>query len=123
MRLFLPQATLEGWALDDKADLKEGKLVLAGESATYPVKPAVHFTRLVSGQDDRQLVSRVKTDEQLQALGADHFADSVVLGEAAYEVIPGYLTEVSVQPGKQDPRRPANPEADLLAAFLLNKMS
>src|SRR4051794_4593583 len=83
MRLFLPQATLEEWALADKADLKEGKLVVAGEKATFPVKPAVHFTKVVSGQDDRKLLARVKTDEQLQQLGADHFADSVVLGETA----------------------------------------
>ncbi|MBX5481784.1 MAG: hypothetical protein IRZ16_08070 [Myxococcaceae bacterium] len=123
MRLFLPQTTLEEWALADKADLKDGKLVVPGEKTPFPVHPAVHFTRLVSGQDEKKLLSRVKTQEQLEALGADHFADSVVLGETAYEVVPGYVTEVQTTGGKLDPRRPNNPEADLLAAFLLNKMS
>lgn len=125
MRLFLPQSTLEEWALDDKADLKEGKLVVAGEQGAYLVKPAVHFVKVVSGQDDRKLVSKVKTDEQLSELGADHFADSVVLGDSAYEVVPGYLAEVPVAqpPAGKDPKKPSNPEADLLAAFILNKMS
>lgn len=125
-RLFLPQTTLEEWALDDKADLKDGKLVVTGDKASWPVRPAVHFVKLVSGKDDRELLEKVKTDEQLASLGADHFADSVVLGESAYEVVPGYVAEVEVAQtpaGKGDPKKQSNPEADLLAAFILNKMS
>lgn len=123
MKLFLPQTTLEEWALSDKADLKDGKLVVTGAKAAFPVKPAVHFLKLVSGSDEKKLVARVKTDEQLEALGADHLADSVVLGDDAYEVVPGYLTEVQTLAARPDPRKPNNPEADLLAAFILNKMS
>lgn len=124
MRLFLPQTTLEEWALDDKADLKDGKLVVTGEKAAWPLTPAVHFVQCVAGADDRKLVQKVKTEEQLATLGAEHMSDSVVLGETAYEVVPGYVAEVVVAPaaGKTD-KRPANPEADLLAAFILNKMS
>lgn len=127
MKLFLPQATLEDWALADKADLKDGKLVMAGEKAAWPVRPAVHFVKLVSGADEKKLVSRVKSEEQLQALGADHLADSVVLGDDAYEVVPGYVAEVQPpsahKPARPESGRPGNPEADLLAAFILDKMS
>lgn len=123
MRLFLPQTTLEEWALDEKADLEDGKLVVRGERSAWPLAPAVHFVQCVAGNDEQKLVQKVKTQEQLAALGAEHLSDSVILGETAYEVIPGYVAEV-VPPaaGKAD-KRPASPEADLLAAFILNKMS
>lgn len=124
-KLFLPQATLEEWALEDKADVRDGKLSIPGENASFPVTAAVHFVKLVSGTDDGKLVSKVKSLEHLQRLGGEHLADSVILGETAYEVVPGYVTEVptaTAAPSKPTPQNKANPEADLLAAFLLNKL-
>jgi hypothetical protein len=62
---------------------------------------------------------------QLEGLGAEHMADSVILGEAAYEVETGYITEIPNGPPavKQDPKKKAtSPEADLLAAFILDKL-
>jgi hypothetical protein len=121
-RLFLSQTTLEQWALDDKADLRDGKLVVHSETDGWPVEAAVHFVKLVAGADEQRLVARVKTDTQLAQLGAERFEDSVVLGESAYEVVPGYVAEVAA-PSKNDIRQPSPPETDLLAAFILNKMS
>jgi hypothetical protein len=115
-RLFLSQTQLEEWVLADKADLQDGQLVVSGESTRVPVVPAVHFVKLVSGADEHTLVAKVKTEPQLQGLGAEQMADSVLLGEAAYEVVPGYVAEVAAPPRKD------TSEADLLAAFLLNKM-
>jgi hypothetical protein len=121
MKLFLPQTQLEEWALGDKADLKDGKLVVMAEGgAAFPAVPAVHFVQLVSGEDTHKLVAKVKTEAQLQSLGAEQMADSVLLGESAYEVVPGYLTEVATVPRPAD-KKPSN-ETDLLAAFILNKM-
>ena len=123
MKLFLPQAQLEEWALEDKADVKDGVLVVTGEEGVYPVTPAVHIVQLVTGEDANDLVAKVKTEAQLQALGAEQMADSVLLGDTAYEVVPGYVAEVPLSPsdaGSGD-GKPGS-EADLLAAFLLNKM-
>ncbi len=120
MRLFLPQTQLEEWALEDKADVRDGQLVVTGEEGVYPVTPAVHFLHTVSGEDTEGLLSKVKTEAQLQGLGAEQMADSVLLGETAYEVVPGYLAEVSVIPSSSN-GQPGS-ETDLLAAFLLNKM-
>ncbi|MBJ6763307.1 hypothetical protein JGU66_21265 [Myxococcaceae bacterium JPH2] len=119
-KLFLSQTQLEEWALDDKADLREGKLVVAAEGGgAWPVVPAVHFVQLVSGDDIHRLVARVKTEEQLAKLGAEQMADSVLVGETAYEVVPGYVAEVTAPAA--DPKKPSS-ETDLLAAFILNKM-
>jgi hypothetical protein len=125
VKLFLPQKTLEEWSMSEKADLQDGKLVVKeGGSSSHAVTPAVHFVKVVSGDDANSLVGRVKTQAQIQALGAEHFADSVILGEAAYEVAEGYVAEVQAPaPPKGDPKKKAaNPEADLLAAFILDKL-
>jgi hypothetical protein len=122
-KLFLPQTTLEEWALEEKADLREGRLCVTGETDSYPVEPAVRFLRLVTGEDPHGLVDRVKTEAQLASLGAEQMADSVLLGEAAFEVEPGYVTQLpSETPARlADVSQPAA-ESDLLAAFLLNKL-
>jgi hypothetical protein len=125
MKLFLPQTTLEQWALEDKADLQDGKLVVPAEKVACEVTPAVHFLKLVSGADEQNLVARVKTQAQLETLGAEHMMDSVLLGETAYEVSTGYLAEFE-EPKASVQKAPAggqaSPDADLLAQFILNKL-
>lgn len=49
-------------------------------------------------------------------------ADSVLLGDTAYEVVPGYVAEVSLPSDASPADGKTGSEADLLAAFLLNKM-
>lgn len=130
MRVFLPQSTLETWALEDKADLHDDRLVVPGDAHAegYALTPAVHFVQLVSGSDDARLLARVKTASQLAGLGAEHLHDSVLVGENAYEVVPGYVADVP-EPDAATPsataqtsRTEPQPPEDLLAAFLLNKL-
>src|SRR5262245_61297206 len=123
MKVFLPQSTLEEWALDEKADLQDGKLVVPSEKGASDVTTAVHFVTLVSGEDAQDLVGKVKTQAWLDGLGAEQLSGSVLLGESAWEVVPGYIAEVP------EPRPPTpaadktriSAETDLLAQFLLNK--
>jgi len=123
-RLFVPQAKLEEWALEDKADIRDGKLTLGAEQASFAVLPAVHFTKLVSGTDEKKLLRKVKVEEELHRLGAEHLADSVLLGDTAYEVTGGYLAEVPAPPRTaQKQKKGVTPEAEALAAFLLDKLS
>jgi hypothetical protein len=124
VKLFLPHKTLEEWSFAERADLQDGKLVLKEGKTSHPVTAAVHFQKLVSGEDNQGLVGRVKTNEQLSALKAEHFADSCIVGEAAYEVVEGYVTEVQGVPVPKGEvkKKTASPEADLLAAFILDKL-
>lgn len=124
MKLFLPHQTLEDWSVSEKADLQDGKLLITEGKTTYPVAAAVHFLKLVSGEDSQGLLGRVKTSAQLSELKAEHYADSCIVGEAAYEVVEGYVTEVqTAAPPKGDPKKKTgSPEADLLAAFILDKL-
>ena len=116
--LFLPETTLEEWALAEQADVRDGRLVVTGDSASYPVAGAVHFKLLVGGDDGQGLLGKVKTPEQLEQLGAEQMMESVLLGETAYEVEPGYLVTT---PEAAEAPKAAQTDADLLAAFLLEK--
>ncbi len=124
MKLFLPHKTLEDWSVAEKADLLDGKLVVSEGKTSHPVAPAVHFQKLLSGEDVQGLLGRVKTSAQLADLKAEHFADSCIVGETAYEVVEGYVTEViATAPTKAEAKKKsASPEADLLAAFILDKL-
>lgn len=117
-KFFLPQATLEEWVTSNKADLQGGQLVLTAERISLRATPAVWFVKLVSGADEKKLISKVKTSEQLKELGAEQVADSVILGDSAYEVAPGYVTTSGATVEQK-----AGGETDLLAEFLLKKMS
>ena len=121
IKLFLPQATLEEWAADARADLNDGKLFVEPDQITCLVAPAVHFSKLVSGTDARKLVATVKTPEQLEQMGAEQMLDSVILGDDAYEVVQGYLAELPWPPVNNE--KEESLDADLLAAFLLDKMT
>jgi hypothetical protein len=125
VKLFLPQTTLEKWATTDKADLSDGKLVVKESGSSHPVMPAVYFHKLVSGEDSLGLLGRVKTLAQLTEIGAEQLANSCIVGETAYEVAEGYVTIVAptAAPSRGDARKKSSsPEADLLAAFILEKL-
>jgi hypothetical protein len=91
------------------------------------------------GDDAAGLVARVKTLVQVRELGGEAMADSVVMGEVAYEVEPGFLAEAAAVeaasraapaapspggsrdlPGDLEDRRR---EAEALARFLLDNLS
>jgi hypothetical protein len=64
------------------------------DGATYRLLPAVVFQATVGGEADRNdLCGRVKTDAQLAELGAEHYKDSVIIGEVGYQVTEGFVGE------------------------------
>jgi hypothetical protein len=95
-RLFISQERIDRW-------MEEGKVKIDGEVMSLPalgksfrLRPAFHFVKIVSDGADMQLViGRVKTKDQLDALGAEAYGNSVILGESAYEVEPGFVGEVT----------------------------
>lgn len=97
--VFITNALLSQWSDAGKARLEGTVLTLVHEARTVHLRPAVRFTRLVDGAPDaNSLIGKVKTREQLAEMGAEHYLDSVILGDAAYHVVEGFLGEVSVAP-------------------------
>jgi hypothetical protein len=137
--LFVSQALLAAWAGQGRIDLDGRSIALLGGQARgrrYALVPAVRFLRVAGGGEDAHgLVARVKTLDQVREIGGEAMADSVVLGEVAYEVEPGFLAEASaVQAAAAAPSEGGLPdqlrdledrrrEAETLARFLLDNLS
>ena len=143
---FVSQALLAAWAGQGRIDLDGRSIALLGGQARgrrYALEPAVRFLRVAGGGEDAlALVARVKTLAQVRELGGEPMADSVVVGEVAYEVEPGFLAEASAveAASRAGPAgAPAPPaggaralprdledrrrEAEALARFLLDNLS
>lgn len=91
-RVFFPQAALDQWIVDGTVDLADGQLTILGEGRRYELAEAVHVLREVAGSGDPQsLVGRVKTRVALEQLGAEIVESSMLLGDAAYDVDPGWV--------------------------------
>lgn len=97
--LFVSQAMLDSWAEQGKIDIAGNTMTIltgGGAGRAYALEPAVRFMKILSSETDpHALLAKVKTPSQLKELGAEHMGDSVVLGDSAYEVQPGFLAEVS----------------------------
>jgi hypothetical protein len=111
--LFVSQSLLDSWVDQGRIDLSGDAMALRGgerEGRRYALEPAVRILRVAGGgPDPHQLVARVKTLDQLRELGAEVMADSVVLGEAAYEAEPGFLAEPGAVQAAVTAPRPAVP--------------
>ena len=129
-RVFFPQALLDAWMVDERVDVAGEELVLKAENRRFRIVEAMHVLRVgvVGGGDVHQLVGRVKTREHLVQLGAEVLETSMVLGDEAYDVVPGFLGE-PVGPfaartlqssGVATPK--AQSDEDLLAQFLLKSL-
>jgi hypothetical protein len=91
-RVFFPQAALDQWIVDGSVELQDGELTIMSEGRSYRLAEAVRVLREVSGAGDgHELVGRVKARMYLEQLGAELVETSMLLGDAAYDVEPGWL--------------------------------
>ncbi len=89
--LFLPQSVLEGWIDQEKVELDGQTLQLIEDSSRYKLEPALHINKVVDGKDTRNLSGKTCTLAELEAVEADCFRNTAVLGETAYEGDEGFL--------------------------------
>lgn len=93
-RVFLSQLTLDKWLAEGDVEVDGETLTLQPDGQQFQLKSAVHFVREVAGGgDEASLVDKVKDLAQIDELGAEHVADSVILGDNAYEVVEGFVGE------------------------------
>lgn len=99
--VFLTNAMLTQWSDQGKVRLEDTTLFLLQENRTVKLKPAVRFTKVIDdAPDPNALLNKVKTAEQLVELGAEHYLDSVILGDVGYTVVEGFLGDLSPPPRK-----------------------
>jgi len=91
-RVFFPQTVIDRWAVAGKADFIDGHLVLSPSGRRFVVEEGVHVVAEVTGgRDDHHLVGRVKPRAFFAGLGAEILEHSMLLGDNAYDVQPGWV--------------------------------
>jgi hypothetical protein len=107
-RLFVSQELLDQWAVEGKIELSGNQLKILSEDRTFALTPGVRFLQLAAGEDRPALLGKVKSEEQLAAIGGELYMSSVLLGEDAYDVQSGFLADVAG--GLERPAVPPAPE-------------
>ena len=137
-RVFFPQSALDVWLTDGTVDLSGDELNIVAEGRRYRLMEAVRIVNEVTGAGDaNDLVGRVKSKAFLDERKAELMESSLLLGDNAYDVIPGWLGEPigsfddhAIQKRSLAPRHPVGAngerelrsEEDLLATFLMKTL-
>ena len=129
-RVFFPQPALDRWLQQERVEFGDGELLIRSEGRRYRLAEAVRVVAELTGTlDPFDLVGKVKTAAFVSELGAELLDTSMVIGENAYEVIPGW---VGAPIGVFEPRSPKPhdgssipPSSDeqLLVKFLMRSLA
>jgi hypothetical protein len=140
--LFVPQSVLDRWSEQGRIQVDGNVLTILGEKKSFALTSAVRFIKMEAGEDAAGLLQKVKTTDALKQMGAEHYMQSVILGDNAYQVQQGFLADANAlrraaaasqpspsppdagqtqggQAGK-DEKKPE--EQDMLARFLLENL-
>lgn len=99
-RLFISQERLDEWTMDHKAILESGRLELTELGRAFIVVPAVRFLKVSGGEPDpNDFLNRVQTEAELVEIGADLYMNSVIHGDIAYDVQPGFVGRAEPKSG------------------------
>ncbi|MBK8251101.1 MAG: hypothetical protein IPK82_00330 [Polyangiaceae bacterium] len=130
-RVFFPQAALDQWIAEERVDLRNDELTIKAENRKYRIIEAVRILSEVTGQPDvNELVGKVKSRAFLTELGAELLEGSVILGDNAYDAVPGFVgapVGTFADHRKQTPQsemvtRTIKNDEDLLAELLIRKL-
>jgi hypothetical protein len=114
VEVFVPQAILDVAFDGGKIDLDADQLIVDG-ALRFDASEAIRILREVtSGEDPHGLCERVRTTDSLAAIDAELLGHSLLVGESAYDVVPGMLLQRSAK-GTADDGGPS--DETILAAM------
>lgn len=95
-RVFFPQSAVDLWGIDGKIDLVSGELILLADGRRYKVEECVRVVAEVTGANDgHKIVGKVKPRRALDEIGAEILENSMILGDNAYDIVPGWMGTAS----------------------------
>jgi hypothetical protein len=134
-RVFFPQTALDVWLSDGTVDLAGDELTIVAEGRRYKLTEAVRVLSEVTGATDQnELIGRVKAKNVLEEKGAEILESSMIIGDNAYDVVPGWLglptstfDEYVASSRKSErvapmPEKEPTTDEDLLATYLLKHL-
>jgi len=136
-RVFFPQTALDEWIADDRVELSSDELHIRSEpvqrddgtsARKYRIVEAVRVLREVTdAPDPNDLVGKVKSKAYLAELGAEILESSMIIGDNAYDIVPGFagapIGSFAEHRQSQPDKLPSlSSDEELLAAFLVRTM-
>jgi hypothetical protein len=127
-RVFFPQAALDEWIQSDRVDLSADELLIRAEERKFRIVEAVRVLREVTETPDpNDLIGKVKSKAYLAELGAEILEGSMIIGDNAYDIVPGFAGAPIgsfAEHRQSHPQHAAslNTDEELLAAFLSHAM-
>jgi hypothetical protein len=109
--LFVPQSVLDRWSEQGRIQVDGNVLTILGERKSFTLSTAVRFLKMEAGDDHAGLLAKVKTTDALKQMGAEHYMDSVILGESAYQVQQGFLADANALRRAATASQPPAPKA------------
>jgi hypothetical protein len=109
--LFVPQSVLDKWSEQGRIAVNGNVLTILGENKNFALTSAVRFLKMEAGEDKAGLLQKVKTTDALKQMGAEHYMESVILGESAYLVQQGFLADANALRRAAAVSQPAAPKA------------
>src|SRR3954463_10667687 len=93
--LFVPQSVLDKWSEQGRIQVDGNVLTILQDGKHFALTSAVRFMKMEAGEDSAGLLQKVKTTDALKQMGAEHYMESVILGENAYQVQQGFLADAN----------------------------
>jgi hypothetical protein len=91
-RVFFPQLAIDQWGIEGKIDLSASELIVLAEARRYKIVESVRVVAEVTGANDAHgIVGKVKPKSALEELGAEILENSMIIGDNAYDVVPGWV--------------------------------
>ncbi|MBS2017233.1 MAG: hypothetical protein JST00_30400 [Deltaproteobacteria bacterium] len=95
-RVFFPQLAVDEWGIEGKIDLTGNEIIVLADGRRYKVEEAVRIVAEVTGANEEQkLVGKVKPKRALDEIGAEILENSMILGDNAYDIVPGWMATPS----------------------------
>jgi hypothetical protein len=128
-RVFFPQIALNEWVATDRVDLSADELLIRAEGRKFRIVEAVRILREVTDTPDpHDIIGTVKSKAYLAELGAEILEDSMIIGDNAYDIVPGFAgapigSFADHQKAAPNERAQSmSTDEELLAAFLSQAM-
>lgn len=93
--LFVPQTVLDRWSEQGRVQVDGHVLTILGDGKSFQLTSAVRFIKMEAGDDVAGLLQKVKTTDALKQMGAEHYMESVILADSAYQVQQGFLADAN----------------------------
>ena len=91
MLFFIPQSWADRALLEDRIEIVGAIMTVRADGKTYELEEAVRVLDVEDGTDANGVIGKVLTRTELATRGGETIEESLLLGETAYRVQPGFV--------------------------------